>query len=67
MYTSHNFRTKAALKQAVKAGEHVSVFQPGPFPPPTDGTVSLEGPHFPTPHTWYATAEIQDGVVVKVR
>lgn len=66
MYVSPNFPTKAALKAAVKAGTAVSVFSPGPFPAPTDGETSVEGPHYPKPHTWYARVRVKDGMVVKV-
>ena len=67
MYTTQNFKTKKALKEAVARGDEVYVYQPGPFAPaPTNGRVALEGPHYPAPHTWYATAEIVDGKVVKV-
>jgi len=68
MYTTQNFKTKKALKEAVARGDEVYVYQPGPFggSAPTNGRVTLEGPHYPAPHTWYATAEIVDGKVVKV-
>lgn len=68
MYCLHNFKTKKALKEAVKAGERVTVFQPGPFGgnEPSEGRVTLEGPHFPEPHRWYAQAVLKDGRVVKV-
>jgi hypothetical protein len=68
MYTSINYKTKKALKEAVAKGERVTVFQPGPFggTPPKSGKVCLEGPHYPQPHKWYATATIENGVVVKV-
>lgn len=65
-YATTNFRTKKALKDAVKNGEEVHVYQPGPFGPDVrDGEVTLEGPHFPEPHRWYATAEVKDGVIIK--
>jgi hypothetical protein len=68
MYTSTNFRTKKALREAVAAGQPVTVFQPGPFGGETrDGWVTLEGPHYPAPHTWYAQALLANGVVVKVK
>lgn len=56
MYTEPNFKTKKALKDAVAAGQEVTVFQPGPFggQPNLNGEVSVEGPHFPKPHSWYA-------------
>ncbi len=31
------------------------------------GRISLEGPHYPGAHTWYASAELVDGIVVKVK
>lgn len=68
MYCNPNFKTKKALKEAVAAGKTVTIFQPGPFGgrEPRDGSTSLEGPHYPEPHKWYARAEIKDGRVVKV-
>jgi hypothetical protein len=67
MYTNIDFRTKKAVKQAVKDGQKITVYQhAGIGQVPTDGEVSLEGPHFPKPHTWYATAILKDGVIVKV-
>jgi len=47
--------------------KRVTVFQPGPFLGKTDGEVSLEGPHYPEPHRWYARATIEGGVIVKVK
>lgn len=80
MYTTKNFKTKKALKEAVAAwndhqklivpeSQPVRIFQPGPFGgnEPKHGTVALEGPHYPAPHTWYAEAIVVNGVVVKVR
>ena len=69
MYTHRNFKTKKALKEAVDRGDEVTVFQPGPFggSEPRDGNVALEGPHYPEPHRWYASATLKDGKVVKVK
>lgn len=67
MYVSPNFKTKKALKDAVAEGKTVSVFSPGPFPAAQTGTESVEGPHYPKPHTWYAQVEVVDGLVVKVK
>lgn len=69
MYTTKNFKTKKALKEAVANGEKITVYQPGPFGgnEPTDGVVCLEGPHYPEPHRWYAEAVLENGYVVKVR
>lgn len=68
MYTYENYRTKKELVADVKAGKQVRVYQPGGiFPSQKDGEVSIEGPHYPEPHRWYASATIADGVVVKVK
>lgn len=67
-YTDRDFKTKKALKEAVANGESVTIYQPGGmFPCPRDGNVTLEGPHYPKPHTWYASAVVKDGLVVKVK
>jgi DNA-binding protein HU-beta len=60
------FRPAKALKDAVAAGERVTVFSSGPFPCPQNGRVSVEGPHAPKPHKWYGNVEVVAGVVVKV-
>ena len=67
MYVHPNFKTKKALKEAVANGAVVTVFSPGPFPAATNGTESVEGPHYPAPHRWYAVVEVVGGEVVKVR
>ena len=67
MYTVTNYRTKKALKEAIARGDEVRTFQPGPFPPKTEGKVTLEGPHYPEPHRWYAAAVLSGGRVVSVR
>lgn len=67
MYTSINFKTKKALKEAVAAGKQVRVFAPGFGSPPENGCAAVEGPHYPKPHTWYAEVQIQNGVIVKVK
>ena len=73
MYCSKNFKTKKELKEAVARGERLTIFQPGGiFNPPEEhpdfsGRAALEGPHYPQPHTWYATVEMSDGIIVKVK
>jgi len=66
MYVYPNFRTKKALREAVTAGQEVTVFSPGPFPAPSEGRTAVEGPHYPEPHRWYANVLIEAGKVVKV-
>lgn len=80
-YTDKDFKTKKALKEAVaaynelvKAGDPkadskaVRCYQPGMGPDVSNltGKTTLEGPHFPKPHTWYASATLEGGKVVKV-
>jgi hypothetical protein len=70
MYTSINFKSKKDLKDAVASGRKVSVYQPNNMtgaPSPTSGTVTVEGPHYPQPHKWYATCTLEDGYIVKVK
>ncbi len=59
-YTETNYRTKKAVKEAVKAGEDVYVYQPGPFPltPYAGNKCTIEGPHYPEAHRWYAEVTI---------
>lgn len=66
-YVSPNFRTKKALKEALAEGKSVDVFQSGLGSVPVNGPVYLEGPHYPAPHTWYATGKMVDGKLVNVR
>lgn len=67
MYAETNFPSKKAFKEAVAAGKQVRLFAPGLGAPKENGTEYVEGPHYPKPHTWYASVEVQNGVVVKVR
>lgn len=67
MYTTTNFKTKKALKEAVGRGDKVRLFAPGMGSPKVDGAEFVEGPHYPSPHSWYAQVTMQDGVVVKVK
>jgi len=68
MYARTNYKTKKALKEDVKAGKSVEVYQPGGFfPGQTDGVVCIEGPHYPEAHRWYAKAVIKDSVIVSVK
>ena len=66
-YVDPNFKTKKELKEAVARGDYVSVFSVGMFPCKQNGEESIEGPHYPKPHTWYARVEVKDGKVTKVK
>jgi hypothetical protein len=65
MYTLKNYKTKKELMSDLKAGAVIDTFQPGGlFPAKTEGSVCLEGPHYPLPHKWYATATLKDGKIL---
>lgn len=68
-YTTTNFKSKKAFKEAVARGESVGVYQLTPYGSETiiDGRVAVEGPHYPEPHRWYASVEVAAGRVVKVK
>jgi hypothetical protein len=64
-YVVGNPKTKKALKEMFNTGS-VHLFEPGIGKIPENGTVYLEGPHYPQPHKWYAVAKIVEGKVVKI-
>lgn len=66
-YVSPDVKTKKELKEMVAQGKVNIVYQPGIGSVPLDGTVHLEGPHFPRPHTWYAEGTMKSGKLVKVK
>jgi hypothetical protein len=69
MYTDRNFQTKKALKEAVAAGKQIGVYQPNDMfntVIPANGQVSVEGPHYPQPHKWYARVTLTNGFITKV-
>lgn len=64
-YVVGNPKTKKALKEMF-ASSGVELFEPGLGHIPNEGIVTLEGPHYPEPHRWYANAKIVGGKVVKI-
>ncbi len=66
-YASFNFKTKTALKEAVKAGKKITVYHSHLALPKADGIEYLEGPHYPEPHSWYAKVTLKDGLICKVQ
>lgn len=74
MYCTTNFKTKRELKAAVAAGKVETIYQPNDIFGITEkianGQIkrcSVEGPHFPEPHTWYADVDVEQGRITKVR
>jgi hypothetical protein len=67
MYVTPNFPSKAAARRAIAAGTKVELILYGPFDKLIDnGTVAVEGPHYPQPHKWWGTAHVKGGRVVKI-
>lgn len=66
-YVNPNFKTKKALKEAILSGKNVEVYQPGLGTVPTTGRISLEGPHYPEPHRWYASGTMLNGRLVDIK
>jgi hypothetical protein len=67
-YVDPDYLTKKAFKEAVAQGvEHRPYTPGGMFPCPQEGTMVIEGPHYPRPHRWYAQVEVRGGKVVKVK
>ena len=58
---------KKTLKEAVAAGQKVTIYAPGMGSPKQDGIEYLEGPHYPAPHIWYARVTMRDGCIIKVK
>lgn len=70
MYTDKNFKSKKQLKDAVATGAQIGVYQPNDMfgrGMPQNGEFSVEGPHYPKPHSWYARVTLKDGVIIKVK
>lgn len=65
-YASENFKSKKAFKEAVKAGQQVTLWSPGLGGPYVNRSAVVEGPQF-VPHTWYASVVVKDGFVVSVK
>tara|TARA_R110000787_G_scaffold137573_9_gene251212 strand:+ start:1070 stop:1288 length:219 start_codon:yes stop_codon:yes gene_type:complete len=66
-YTDRNYKTKKALHEALRDGVIVSVYQPWHLLANTevpDGPATVEGPHFPAAHSWYATCDVLDGRII---
>jgi hypothetical protein len=66
MYVTGNPKTKKALRQAVEAGTARLQANSQWDVPTKTGKATVEGPHYPAPHTWAAVVECVDGKIVKV-
>lgn len=74
-YIENNPKSKAEIRRWIKDPERtVRIQANSPFPaalleaePTFSGQVTIEGPHYPKPHTWWGTAKVVDGQVVEVK
>lgn len=67
-YVNPDYKTKKQFREAVERGEHHTPYNPsGLFPVTRDGRITIEGPHYPKPHRWYAICEVVNGYVVSVK
>ena len=67
-YVEPNYKSKKEFKEAVAKGVKHTTYNPsGMFPTTQNGRDTVEGPHYPQPHRWYASVEVVDGVVVSVK
>ena len=70
MYVEGNPKSKKLLKEMVANGRKLGIFQPNDMfgrGMPQNGEFSVEGPHYPKPHSWYARVTLADGIIVKVK
>ena len=66
-YTEINFKSKKALKEAVAEGRRIGVYQPNDIFNrvfEAGEWITLEGPHYPQPHKWYAEAKLGDDLCI---
>ena len=67
-YVDPNYRTKKAFREAVARGvKHYPYSPSGMFEVKQNGRVTIEGPHAPERHKWYASCTVVDGVVTSVK
>ena len=68
MYVNPDYKTKKDFIAAVRRGKNHYPYNPsGMFDPPVNGTTTIEGPHYPKPHKWYASVTVKDGVVISAK
>lgn len=68
MYTDPIFQTKKALREAAATGEQVRPATVSMFERvPQQGTVYIEGLSPFVPHTFYASATVENGLIVRVK
>jgi hypothetical protein len=67
-YTDYDYKTKKAIKNDILSGVPIKCHNPGLGGEiPRNGTVYLEGPHYPKPHRWYGQGTMKDGLLVSIK
>ena len=68
-YIASNPKTKKQVKQDLKDGKRLEVYRNTPWGKEgvNNAELSVEGPHYPRPHSWYGVAKVQNGVVVSFK
>jgi hypothetical protein len=66
-YVDPDYSTKEELRLAIESGKRPQTYNPsGMFPTKQNGEDTIEGPHYPKPHKWYARVKVVNGCVEKV-
>ena len=67
-YVQPDYKTKKEFVAAVKSGRRHETYNPsGMFPTTVNGSDTIEGPHYPKPHRWYAQVVVADGIVISAK
>lgn len=68
MYTNTNYKTGKAVKDDLKAGKQIAVYDNSIVATgePVNGRVAICGPHYPAPHKWYLSVDVKDGIITKI-
>lgn len=66
-YVDPDYKSKKEFKEAITKGARPETYNySGMFPTTQNGRDTIEGPHYPKPHKWYASVQVENGRVVKV-
>lgn len=57
---------RSVLRKGGPVGPFATYNPSGMFPVRENGQDTIEGPHYPKPHRWYARVQVEHGVIVKV-
>lgn len=67
-YVNPNYKSKKDFITAVKSGVKHETYNPsGMYETRKDGSDTVEGPHYPKPHKWYAQVTVKDGIVISAK